>query len=150
MIRRWPAACLLLLITTASPAATPGCQFDRLPAGGERLGAWIDKGNWLAVENHRLTLQSAETFMPAATHALYDGNPRANRAEVVKSFERKPSGVPAGMLPLTTHLAAAEAILGEGKEVKYHGHIDMKTADGMIVPWLASQTDILADDWTVV
>ena len=65
MIRRWPAACLLLLITTASPAATPGCQFDRLPAGGERLGAWIDKGNWLAVENHRLTLQSAETFMPA-------------------------------------------------------------------------------------
>ena len=29
MIRRWPAACLLLLITTASPAATPGCQFDR-------------------------------------------------------------------------------------------------------------------------
>ena len=65
MIRRWPAACLLLLITTASPAATPGCQFDKLPAGGERLGAWIDKGNWLAVENHRLTLQSAETFMPA-------------------------------------------------------------------------------------
>jgi Protein of unknown function (DUF2829) len=42
------------------------------------------------------------------------------------------------------------SILGEGKEVKYHGHIDMKTADGMIVPWLASQTDILADDWTVV
>lgn len=37
----------------------------------------------------------AETFMPAATHALYDGNPRANRAEVVKSFERKPSGAAA-------------------------------------------------------
>ena len=42
------------------------------------------------------------------------------------------------------------SILGEGKEVKYHGHIDMKTADGQIVPWLASQTDILADDWTMV
>ena len=42
------------------------------------------------------------------------------------------------------------SILGEGKEVKYHGHIDMKTADGMIVPWLASQTDILAEDWTLV
>ena len=42
------------------------------------------------------------------------------------------------------------SILGEGKEVKYHGHIDMKTADGMIVPWLASQTDILADDWMVI
>jgi hypothetical protein len=42
------------------------------------------------------------------------------------------------------------SILGAGTKVKYHGHIDMKTADGMIVPWLASQTDILADDWTVV
>lgn len=42
------------------------------------------------------------------------------------------------------------SILGEGTVVNYHGHIDMKTADGMIVPWLASQTDILADDWTFV
>jgi len=42
------------------------------------------------------------------------------------------------------------SILGEGTKVKYHGHIDMKTADGMIVPWLASQTDILADDWIFV
>ena len=25
--------------------------------------------------------------------------------------------------------------------------IAMKTADDMLVPWLASQTDILADDW---
>ena len=37
-----------------------------------------------------------------------------------------------------------------GTEVRYHSHIDMKTADGMIVPWLASQTDILAEDWGVV
>ena len=28
--------------------------------------------------------------------------------------------------------------------------IGMKTADNMFVPWLASQTDILAEDWTVV
>lgn len=42
------------------------------------------------------------------------------------------------------------SLLGEGTEVNYHGHIDMKTADGMIVPWLASQTDILAEDWMVV
>ena len=30
-------------------------------------------------------------------------------------------------------------------------HIDMKAADGSIViGWLASQTDMLADDWVVV
>lgn len=42
------------------------------------------------------------------------------------------------------------SILGEGTQVNYHGHVDMKTADGMIVPWLASQTDILAEDWQIV
>jgi len=41
------------------------------------------------------------------------------------------------------------SILGEGTSVKYHGHVDMKTADGMIVPWLCSQTDMLAEDWQV-
>jgi hypothetical protein len=36
------------------------------------------------------------------------------------------------------------------------GHLDtlpwigMKTSDNKFVPWLASQTDILAEDWTVV
>lgn len=39
------------------------------------------------------------------------------------------------------------SIFGEGTQVQYHGHIDMKTADNMVVPWLASQTDILAEDW---
>jgi hypothetical protein len=41
------------------------------------------------------------------------------------------------------------SILGEGTEVNYHGHVDMKTADGMIVPWLCSQTDMLAEDWGI-
>ncbi len=41
-------------------------------------------------------------------------------------------------------------IYPEGTEIRYHGHIDMKTADNMVVPWLASQTDILAEDWDVV
>ena len=41
-------------------------------------------------------------------------------------------------------------IYPEGTEIRYHAHIDMKTADGMVVPWLASQTDILADDWETI
>ena len=41
-------------------------------------------------------------------------------------------------------------IYPEGTEIKYHAHIDMKTADGMIVPWLCSQTDMLAEDWMEV
>jgi hypothetical protein len=41
-------------------------------------------------------------------------------------------------------------IYPEGTEVSYHAHIDMRAAQGYIVPWLASQTDILADDWEIV
>lgn len=29
-------------------------------------------------------------------------------------------------------------------------YIEMKTADNKLVPWLASQTDMLAEDWEVV
>ena len=38
----------------------------------------------------------------------------------------------------------------EGTEIDYHAHVDMRTATGEIVPWLVSQTDLLADDWGVV
>jgi len=41
-------------------------------------------------------------------------------------------------------------IYEEGTEINYHAHIDMKTVDGQIVPWLASQTDMLAEDWELV
>lgn len=35
--------------------------------------------------------------------------------------------------------------------VKIAPHIDMKSADGIyVVGWLASQTDMLADDWEIV
>ena len=39
-------------------------------------------------------------------------------------------------------------IYPEGTKIDYHAHIDMKTAQGYCVPWLASQADLLADDWT--
>ena len=41
-------------------------------------------------------------------------------------------------------------IYPECTEIKYCPHIDMKTADGSVVPWLASQTDALAEDWVVL
>ena len=42
--------------------------------------------------------------------------------------------------PLNQHL-------DEGTIVSYRSHIDMKTAQGDFVPWVASQSDLLADDW---
>lgn len=47
----------------------------------------------------------------------------------------------------TVNRAPLLGIYPEGTVIKYHAHIDMKTATGDIVPWLASQTDVLAEDW---
>lgn len=35
----------------------------------------------------------------------------------------------------------------KGEAVPYGAYIAMKTAQGNVVPWLASQTDLLAEDW---
>lgn len=38
-----------------------------------------------------------------------------------------------------------------GKRVTINSHIDMKAADGsIVVGWLASQTDMLSEDWEVL
>jgi hypothetical protein len=37
-----------------------------------------------------------------------------------------------------------------GQQVQYRPHLDMKTVDGEIVPWVASQSDLLATDWFVL
>lgn len=65
MNRRWPVSLFLLLLPPVAPAVAPSCQLDKLPVGEQKLGPWIDKRNWLDIENQRLTLQSATTFMPA-------------------------------------------------------------------------------------
>ena len=44
--------------------------------------------------------------------------------------------------PLSRHLPM-------GTVVNYRPHIDMRAADGSFVPWLASQSDLLEEDWVV-
>lgn len=41
-------------------------------------------------------------------------------------------------------------IYPEGTEINYLPHIDIKTADDKVVPWLASQTDMQANDWIII
>lgn len=57
------------------------------------------------------------------------------------------------LVPGSTFTVNRAPLLGiylEGTVIDYHSHIDMKTAQGYVVPWLASQADMLAEDWTVV
>jgi hypothetical protein len=54
------------------------------------------------------------------------------------------------LVPASTFTVTRAPLLGifpEDTQVNYLPHIDMKTVTGAIVPWLPSQTDVLAEDW---
>lgn len=54
-----------------------------------------------------------------------------------------------GRYPATTVAGGLIAREQPDYLVPYLPYIAMKTVDGMVVPWLASQTDMLASDWRV-
>jgi len=57
------------------------------------------------------------------------------------------------LVPGSTFKVNRPPLLGiypEDHEVNYLPHIDMKTADNKVVPWLASQADMLSDDWMIL
>lgn len=56
------------------------------------------------------------------------------------------------LVPGSTFQVNRAPLLGiypEGTTINYQPHIDMRTANGTIVPWLASQSDLLANDWMI-
>jgi hypothetical protein len=56
--------------------------------------------------------------------------------------------VPEGAYPARTDVAKKE--WGEDALVPHQAYIAMKTVQGTVVPGLASQTDMLAEDWEVL
>jgi hypothetical protein len=58
------------------------------------------------------------------------------------------AGYPDG-IPINANTAQATGI-AQGTVCRFRPYLMMFTADGEFVPWVASQTDILADDWQVV
>jgi hypothetical protein len=55
--------------------------------------------------------------------------------------------VPANEYEAMTDIA--KQAFPDGK-VPYGAYIAMKTAQNNVVPWLASQTDVLAEDWMLI
>ena len=56
--------------------------------------------------------------------------------------------VPQGNYPPTTN--PEQEIINEDGLVPYQEYIAFKTRESTVVPWVASQTDILSNDWVVV
>lgn len=57
--------------------------------------------------------------------------------------------MPEGKYPPCTK-AAAKFCVDENGKVPYRDYIAIKTVDGSVVPWVATQTDLLAKDWYTV
>tara|TARA_R110000822_G_scaffold174081_2_gene313699 strand:- start:4312 stop:4605 length:294 start_codon:yes stop_codon:yes gene_type:complete len=55
--------------------------------------------------------------------------------------------VEANSYPVSGNPNSAVKGLFKNDMVPYGAYIAMKTAQGNVVPWLASQVDVLADDW---
>lgn len=58
--------------------------------------------------------------------------------------------VPAASYPAQRNKFGTMAGVFPDDMVPYCAYIAMKTAQNNVVPWLASQTDVLAEDWRVV
>jgi hypothetical protein len=64
--------------------------------------------------------------------------------------------VPAASYPATTDVARQEfgtdrssETAGQEVMVPYRAYLAFKTVNDEVVPWVASQSDLLADDWVV-
>ena len=58
--------------------------------------------------------------------------------------------VPENIYPANGNKFGTMKGIFENDLVPYGAYIAMKTAQNNVVPWLASQTDVLADDWEIV
>lgn len=64
--------------------------------------------------------------------------------------------VPENRYPAVTAIGKQIGIAATGDssewdgKVAYGAYVAMKTAQNNVVPWLASQTDVLAEDWEVL
>jgi len=58
--------------------------------------------------------------------------------------------VPANSYPASGNTLGTMKGVFPDDMVPYGAYIAMKTAQNNVVPWLASQTDVLAEDWQVL
>ena len=72
---------------------------------------------------------------------------KAMKNDHEKAFARK--GWNGRRMWIALFIPDSEVTDGE-TEYEMQSFIVMKTAQGTLVPWLASQTDMLADDWEAV
>lgn len=115
---------------------------------------WVAKGDWVVVDDDQpfAPVPVPDFSFGVALDYLKQGKKVSRRGWNGKGMFLvlcPGSEVPADHMRVK---AVKEFYLNEGRvSVIINPHIDMKAADGSYVTgWLASQTDMLADDWYIV
>ena len=124
-----------------------GFLVESLDGGKPNIEGFDGYVNWLPVEQFENAYQKTDglTF-GLALAALKKGKKVARQGWNGK-------GMFLFLVPGSIFNVSRPPLLGiypEGTEINYCPHIDMKTADNKVVPWLCSQTDALAEDWVVL
>ncbi|MFK5600227.1 DUF2829 domain-containing protein [Methylobacterium sp. HMF5984] len=145
---------------TARGAPQPGSMLVRyMPTEAEPDG-------YLAFSPRSAFDEGYRAIPPHEHHKSYEGGGRGltfgQAIEQLKAGDRvardgwNGKGMFLLLVPGSTGLTVdegrplARAGIPVGTTFNYLPHIDMWTAQGDFVPWLASQTDMLAEDWCVV
>lgn len=58
--------------------------------------------------------------------------------------------VPAPAIGYPAQTGVAKSYFGEGALVPYTAYVAIKSVNGTVTPWIPSQTDMLAQDWTII
>jgi hypothetical protein len=118
------------MVAYIEPAGSFGWALRRMRAG-ERVAraGWNGKGMWVA-------LTPGSTILVGAARAGAAAHLAAEKCAPCPDGDACPEAHDFGPIHSTITIGA---------------HIDMRAADGsLVVGWLASQTDMLATDWSVV
>ena len=138
MTRRLTMLALLLATTISTAGAAPSCQFDAVAAGSGEIGRWIDRDNWLAVDNQRVSLQAADVFMPAR---------RLRPAAGGEALRAAPRPLDIDRLETTDPFDGRKRDLGPGRHARYgQDHADQRTEhDQLDHPWLGQGHELAHD-----
>lgn len=145
---------------TIAPADEGYAPFTTKPGWAVKFeGNEDDRGYYVVYEGGYASWSPTEAFEGGYTSIRTSGMTFSEALDVVRAGGRvaregwSGKGMFIFLVPGSTFRVNRPPLLGiyaEGTRIDYHAHIDMRTANGQIVPWLASQTDLLAEDWVRV
>lgn len=132
-------------LPSAENGADEGYLVEYLDGGKPNVDGYAGYVSWSPKEQFQAAYQSIDALIFGhAVVALKDGKKVARAGWNCK-------GMFLYHVPASNYKAQTDAAKEHfGEFVPYGAYIAMKTAQGNVVPWLASQTDVLADDWTIV